>query len=365
MTEPQALVATYGFDSGEENGPPYSATVRFTGRRVGARGARAAGETFTREETIEGIVPGTGPVTITTTVHGVDAGEWTVSAELVRTWSAEGELGRPRDLRAREVRPVDWSWRRWAVTPGPGTPIRTRWALLAPLARQPAVMPGVYTALALLGIALTLALQAVILAGRNVPVGPALTASVLGTLAGLAGAKAWYAVLHPDESLVRGGWAVDGFLVVAPVVAAIALYASRVPIGVALDATAPGIGLAIALGRVGCFVTGCCAGRCTASRWGVWSSDRRVGARRVPTQLLEAGVGLLLGLAALVLVLVDVMPVGGVVFVGMFAIYGASRQVLLRLRVERRRSMRTVPATAAATAVALVVVAALSATQGV
>ena len=119
-------------------------------------------------------------------------------------------------------------------------------------------------------------------------------------------------------------------------VAVAALLAFNLPIGVFLDAAAPGMFFAVAIGRLGCFFTGCCAGRCTRSRWGVWSSDRRVGARRVPTQLLESAAGLLIGVAAVLLVLFEVPGVSGLVFVATMAGYIAVRQMLLRLRAERR-----------------------------
>ncbi len=103
-----------------------------------------------------------------------------------------------------------------------------------------------------------------------------------------------------------------------------------------LDATAPGLFFAVAIGRVGCFLTGCCAGRCTSSRWGVWSSDRRIGARRIPAQLLESAAGLLIGLVAAWLVIGSVPVVEGLNFVAAFGVYLVVRQLLLRLRAERR-----------------------------
>ncbi|MEW5990413.1 MAG: prolipoprotein diacylglyceryl transferase family protein [Chloroflexota bacterium] len=238
--------------------------------------------------------------------------------------------------------------------------MKTRWALLAPLARTPAVVPGVYTALAVLGMVVALAVQASILAGEGITALPALAASLLAIAAGLIAAKAWYAVLHPDESIIRGGWAVDGFLVVAPVVAVVAIHALELPMGVVLDAATPGLFFAVALGRVGCFVTGCCAGRCTSSRLGIWSSDRRVGARRIPTQLLEAVAGVAIGAVSSLLVLGHALPVHGLTFVVAFAAYTVVRQVLLRLRAERRRSARTVPLTAGAAAAVLIAVAVMS-----
>jgi phosphatidylglycerol:prolipoprotein diacylglycerol transferase len=144
-------------------------------------------------------------------------------------------------------------------------------------------------------------------------------------------------LLHPGESLIGPGWAVDGFLVVAPLVAVATLIALDLPVGLVLDATAPGMFFAVAIGRLGCFFTGCCAGRCTASRYGIWSSDRRVGARRIPTQLLESAAGLLFGIVSSVLVLGDVIPVEGGVFVFAVASYFVVRQFLLRLRSEPRR----------------------------
>ena len=185
---------------------------------------------------------------------------------------------------------------------------------------------------------MALATQGLILAHESVPVGPALVVSIIAAASGLLGAKLWYAFLHPGpwRRALLGGWAVDGFFVVAFGVALVGLVASGQPIGVFLDAATPGLFLAVAIGRVGCFLAGCCAGRPTCTRWGIWSSDRRVGARRLPTQLLESGAGLVIGVAAAALVLGHVVRVEGAVFVAACAAYMLVRQVLLRLRAERR-----------------------------
>lgn len=360
--EPQALVVTYSFDSGE-GGEPYDAVVRLTGRRIGVTGVPRRGDTFSQDETVAGVIPGTGPVALTVWLYGLRPGEWSVDARLIHGPATDRLARRPRPGSSPRIARATWSWRRWALAPAPERPVKTRWALLAPLAGQPAVVPGIYTALAVVGFAVALALQAAILARDGIPVGSPLAASLIAIAAGLIGAKAWYAVLHPDESLIKGGWAVDGFLVVFPLVGALMLYAWDLPIGQVFDASTPGIFFAVALGRVGCFLTGCCAGRCTAARWGIWSSDRRVGARRVPTQLLESGAGLAIGVVSLAIVLGGELPVAGAVFVFAFALYAVIRQVLLRLRAERRKSQRTLPATAAAAGLVLVVVAALSVIQ--
>ncbi len=362
--EPQALVATWWFDSGEGS-EPYSATVRFTGRRVGTRGSPTSKETFLQDETIESIVPDSGPVSITTWVYGLYAGEWDVTAQLTHasTERTGGGKGHTRSVRGRLVQPATWSWRRWAVSTGSASPVKTRWAVLAPLARQPAVLPGIYTALGVISILVAVAIQSAILARGDVSVSRSLLVSGLTIAAGLIGAKAWYAVLHPKESIIRGGWAVDGFLIIFPLVGAVTLLLFELPIGIVLDATAPGVFIAVAIGRIGCFLTGCCAGRCTAHRWGIWSSDRRVGARRIPTQLLESAAGLLLGTLTLLLVLGGVIPVPGAIFLSAFAAYAVIRQVLLRLRVERRKAAGTLPLTGAAAAVVVVAVAVMAALQ--
>jgi phosphatidylglycerol:prolipoprotein diacylglycerol transferase len=338
--DPEALVVSHWFASGED-GEPYSATIRLTGRRVGVRGTPQAGDTFVREERIDGIMPGSGPVSITTWVYGLQPGEWNVTAELIgRPDHARGDRSTERWKRNRpeSIQPAAWSWRRWGLSTGPATPVKTRWAPLAPLARMPAVLPGSFTALAVLGILVGLIVQAVLVGRANISVSGSLTASMLALLFGLVGAKLWHAFLNPGpwRQALLSGWSVDGFLVVAPVVAVSALVAFGVAIGPYLDAVTPGLFFAVAIGRIGCFFTGCCAGRATHSRWSMWSSDRRVGARRIPTQLLESATGLVIGVAATLLVLGGVPGVDGAVFVAAFALYIVIRQFLLRVRAERR-----------------------------
>ena len=331
--ELEALVVSHWFDSGEA-GSPYPATIRLSGRRTDVQGYLRPADTFTHEETIDRVVPGTGPVSISSWIYGLQPGEWKATGELIRASSAGGRGSRPRP---ESLSPATWSWRHWSVQTAPEVPVKTRWALTARLARIPGVLPGSYTALFGVGLIVALASQLAILASEQIAVPRSVLVSLLALVAGLMGAKVWYAALHPDESIFKGGWAVDGFLVTAPLVAIVALVAFGLPVGAYLDATTPGLFFAVAIGRLGCFLTGCCAGRVTSSRWGIWSSDRRIGARRIPTQLLESGAGLLIGVAALPLTLVHMRAVHGAVFVAAFAVYLAVRHLLVRLRAESRR----------------------------
>lgn len=208
---------------------------------------------------------------------------------------------------------------------------------MAQLASSPAVVPGSWTGLVLAGVIVGLVVQTVLLAGEGIPPFVSVGITVTALAAGLAGAKLRYIMLHPDtwRRSPGEGWAVDGFLVVMPVVAVIGLVALDVQIGSFVDASSPGLFFGIAIGRVGCFLTGCCAGRVTRSRWGIWSSDRRVGARRIPAQLLESATGLSLGIAALVAILVIRPPVDGLVFLTGLLLYTLARRLILRLRAER------------------------------
>jgi phosphatidylglycerol:prolipoprotein diacylglycerol transferase len=334
--ESEALVVSHVFDPGDK-GEPFSATVRLTGRRVGINRLPGPRDSFHQEDQIDAIVPGSGPVSVTSWVYGLAPGDWTVDAELV---GPGRDTGRGNRVVAKPMAPAAWSLSRWALTGGTRGSVHTRWAMLAPLARMPGVIPGSFSVLGAVGIVVALVVQSTILASANVAVSQSLVVSLIALALGLLGAKVWYAVLHPGpwRKALLGGWAVDGFLVVASVVAVVVLPAFELRVGQFLDATAPGMFFAVAIGRLGCFFTGCCAGRYTRSRWGVWSfdRDRRIGARRLPAQLLESAAGLVIGLVAGAFVLSDALRPQGTVFVGAVVAYLIVRQGLLRLRAERR-----------------------------
>ena len=333
--EPEALVVTHWFDSGD-GGEPYPATIRLTGRRAGLQGVPRPQDTFVQEDKIEAVMPGSGPVSLTSWVYGLEPGDWNVDAELLRS---PGDPGRGKRVPAEPILPATWSWRRWALSTGSSEAVKTRWAMVAPLARMPGVLPGSWPALGALGAIVALVTQAAILAHENAAVGQSLLVSLIALISGMLGAKLWYAVLHPGpwRQAILGGWAVDGFLVVAPVVAIVALLAWNLPVGAFLDAATPGLYFGVAIGRVGCFFTGCCAGHVTNSRWAIWSSDRRVGARRVPAQLLESTAGLVIGGLAAAAVLGHLPRPDGAVFVAAFGAYLLVRQALLRVRAESRQ----------------------------
>src|SRR5260370_923970 len=213
----------------------------------------------------------------------------------------------------RERRRRYWRGRTGSIPPPiPGL-------VLSPFARVPGILPGIWGALVMLGIAVTFALQSLVIASDHLAAGPWWVVSLVTIVVGIVGAKVWFIVLHRRAHRMEG-WCIQGFIVGATLAAAILLVVLDMPNSVLLDMTAPGLLVAIAVGRVGCFFAGCCGGTPTASRWGVWSSDQRVGARRIPTQLLESVPALSLGLGVLVPVL-GPGPGGRALFLGRLAAY--------------------------------------------
>lgn len=333
----ESLSVTHWFDSGK-GGDPYTAKVRFAGRRRGISRKSTARDTFVTEETIEGVVPGSGPVSISTLVDDLTPGEWDVTADLV---GIPPRAGGPQPFAANPTRPATlpratWSWRRWALSDGALTPVQTHWWPWARFTRRPAVIHGSWTGLIAIGVVAGVLLQTTLLGRENVSVASAVAVDVPALLTGLLGAKVWQLARQPrsHRRASQAGWSVDGLLVGAPAAGVAVMLALNLPIGEFLDASAPGLFFGVAIGRLGCFFTGCCAGRCTRSRWGIWSSDRRVGARRIPTQLLESAAGLLIGLATLALVLAPLASFPGAVFIAALAAYVLVRQGLLALRSE-------------------------------
>jgi phosphatidylglycerol---prolipoprotein diacylglyceryl transferase len=330
----QILAVTYWFDPAPHVGP-YPVTVRFSGRRIDVKGRVSPGDRFVQDETIEEVVPGSGPISLTTRVRGINPGEWLVTARMLGSaHPAHGprEQGNASPM-AGPLSPIARFWRMWAPSAESAEHVRT---CPTPLARAPGIFPGIWGAMVTLGMAVALALQFLVISAEHLALGPVWMVSLVAIVVGIAGAKGWFIVLHRREHRIEG-WCIQGFITGATLAAAILLVALDVPAGVLLDVTAPGLLVGVAVGRVGCFFAGCCGGPPTASRWGVWSSDQRVGARRIPTQLLESVLALSLGLGVLVAVLVHGLA-GGAFFVAGLAAYTLGRQGLLRLRAESRKT---------------------------
>lgn len=310
---PHAVGVTYWFDAPEPEGS-YEVVVRLTGHRLDVVGPRDSADDFVSVASVPHVRSRSGRSSLTHRVRDVPAGRWHVTAEAM-AFLAGGDRADGIRLPAAE-----------AVGSSTFAPIAT--------ARAPGVVLGAWPAMVGLGVVLALALQSLLVQAHGLPLVRVLGLSLLASVLGALGAKGYYRLTHLREK--GGQWltglSVQGFVVVATVTFVVGGALLGLPIGHLLDATVPALLLGQAVGRLGCLFGGCCAGVPTRSRWAVWSSDRNVGTRRVPVQLLEsAAAGTLALVTGFVSWRTSALAPGGL-FVAGVAAYVVVRQVLFPLR---------------------------------
>jgi phosphatidylglycerol:prolipoprotein diacylglycerol transferase len=105
-----------------------------------------------------------------------------------------------------------------------------------------------------------------------------------------------------------------------------------VPAGHLLDASIPALLVGQAVGRLGCLLAGCCVGQPTTRHWAVWSSDRSIGTRRIPVQLLESSSAGFLALVTGLVAWRTPPEHAGFLFLAGVAAYVLVRQMLFPLR---------------------------------
>ncbi len=164
-------------------------------------------------------------------------------------------------------------------------------------------------------------------------------------IAGLVGARLMFVATHwasyrsqPRRIWRRaeGGAAVQGGLLLAVAASPPLLAALGLPLGAFWDVATFVMLIWSIFGRFGCLLHGCCSGRPSSGRFTLYLPDHRgVWCRRIPTQLLEAGFGLLLLIAAAALW--SRRPFPGALFLASVAAYSAARVILLPLRAEQER----------------------------
>ena len=313
--EPQGLGLTYWFDAAR-TGDPYSVSVRFAGRRLTSDTAPGDRGTFEVVHTLERVLPGSGRIALSARIPGITSGEWQVTATPLAA-----AAGTATDPSASANMPAGSATGRTAFLP-------------AVRVLAPGVRVGAWPTLVTLGATIALVVQAVLAGHRQLPVGRLLAISVLACLLGLIGAKTYYVLTHRQETggVLRAGMSVQGFVLVALGTVVLGSWLADVPAGPALDVSTPGLLLGMTVGRLGCFFGGCCAGLPTASRWGIWSSDRRTGVRRIPVQLMESALAGVMAAVTVGAVLTIDPPVDGLLLVAGLAAYIAGRQLLFPLR---------------------------------
>jgi len=177
------------------------------------------------------------------------------------------------------------------------------------------------------------------LPGRGVDGEVALDLLLAAAAGGIVGARALYVVTEWDTfaahplwifMLQRGGMVFYGGLAGgALAVLGYALY-RKLPLAVVADTAALTVPLGSAIGRLGCFLNGCCAGAPTRLAIGVTFPG--TAARVLPAQLIDAGSNLLI-FAVLLHFAVREHPAPGVLWWGYLTLYGVSRFVIEGLRV--------------------------------
>ncbi len=165
-------------------------------------------------------------------------------------------------------------------------------------------------------------------------------------IASVLGARALYVLEHIQEfrrewgsvvALWQGGLTLYGGIAAGTVAGLLAAQRFGLPMWTVADALTPSLALGTGLGRVGCFLNGCCYGRPTRLPWGVhFPADSIAGlefgnAALHPSQLYFAAAGL--GLFGITWSIRRRVAVPGVLFWTFVALYG-----LIRIPLDMTRS---------------------------
>ena len=218
----------------------------------------------------------------------------------------------------------------------PGAAVRGRSAGRRHLTSWHGVDVPSYTAMLYLGCVAGVLVGAAVAGSVGLEQSRFALATIVLLIPAFAGARLWFVLQHwrvYQRDLRRigrrseGGAALYGGLLLSLAVSVPLLTLFEVPFWRFWDAASFTMLVGLIFTRAGCMANGCCAGRRTSGRLGVWLPDHR-GAweRRIPTPLLEAG------WAALVLVAASLIhagrPFAGAVFLSVLAAYGAGRLLL-------------------------------------
>ena len=154
------------------------------------------------------------------------------------------------------------------------------------------VLGGTQVAVALHGLAIVLGVGAGALLAVRRAREPAVVAVAAAAVAAasLVGGHALFALVHGGGA---GGLASTGGIAAGLGAVVVVAWVTDRPAGELLDAIVPAGLLALAIGRVGCFLAGCCHGRPTTLPWGVVFPGLGPPARH-PLQLYSAVGDLLL-----------------------------------------------------------------------
>jgi phosphatidylglycerol:prolipoprotein diacylglycerol transferase len=113
---------------------------------------------------------------------------------------------------------------------------------------------------------------------RGLPGDAFMDAAVLTLFASVIGARLLFVALNWEEysrsllevaALWRGGMSFHGGVIAGVLSGVLYMRRRGIPVGAMADAAAPGLAVGYAVGRIGCFLNGCCYGVPTDLPWGV------------------------------------------------------------------------------------------------
>lgn len=136
----------------------------------------------------------------------------------------------------------------------------------------------------------------------NIPVKNIIDLSLYILISGLVGARLFHKFQHINSydsisdflNIFNGGLAYYGGFIFAFVVGVIYLLLKKLPIGKTADTVAPSLAIGEGIGRIGCFLAGCCFGKPTNLSYGVTYPKNSftygvIGSQTVhPTQIYSA-----------------------------------------------------------------------------
>lgn len=164
-----------------------------------------------------------------------------------------------------------------------------------------------YAVLVLVGFLVALLIAVRLGARRGIRSDTMMDAAFYMLLAGILGARAAYVMLHWQQyqadplqilNLRQGGLTIHGSLVLGTLATWAFCRIRKVSFGDLVDAMSPGLVVGAAIGRIGCYLNGCCYGVATTLPWGV-VFPAVDALHRHPTQIydmiLDLGLAALLG----------------------------------------------------------------------
>lgn len=118
-------------------------------------------------------------------------------------------------------------------------------------------------------------------------------------LSGFGGAKVFYILINvslrdfledPVNAMISSGRIYHGGFIFSVLIAFLIVRLTKRNFWVMADSAAPALAIGISLGRIGCFLNGCCLGRPTNLPWGVkfYGIDSSINLSLHPAQLYES-----------------------------------------------------------------------------